>query len=142
LKALDTIDFWVGTVMLFIQATILVIIFGWGLGIKRGWEIAHEGAEMRIPNAFKFIIKFVTPAFLLLIFSLFMMQNVFGWNYSFSNPEFNPTSYVLDLMGSADVPASSVARLSVAWIIIMTVFSLILVNIAGKNWAKRETLNH
>ena len=84
----------------------------------------------------------MTPAFLLLIFSLFMMQNVFGWNYSFSNPEFNPTSYVLDLMGSADVPASSVARLSVAWIIIMTVFSLILVNIAGKNWAKRETLNH
>ncbi len=143
LKALDTIDFWVGTVMLFIQATILVIIFGWGLGIKKGWEIAHEGAEMRIPDVFKFIIKYVTPAFLLIIFTLFMLQNVFGWNYSFSDPQFNPTGYVRDLIGGTDadgthVAASPVARLSVGWIVIMTAFTLFLVNIAGKNWDRQN----
>lgn len=135
LKALDTIDFWVGTVMLFVQATILVLIFGWGLGIERGWAIAHEGAEMRIPGIYKFIIKYVTPAFLLLVFGLFVLQNVFGWNYSFSHPHFNPTSYVKDLVGAEP---NFVARLSVGWIVIMTVFSLILVNIAGKNWVRRE----
>ena len=135
LKALDTIDFWVGTVMLFVQATILIIIFGWVVGIEKGWQIAHEGAELRIPNIFKFIIKYVTPAFLIGIFVMFTLQNVFGWNFSFSAPEFNPTSYVQDLIGEKP---NHVARLSVGLIVIMSVFSLLLVNIAGKVWARRE----
>lgn len=141
LKALDTIDFWVGTVMLFIQATILVIMFGWGLGIERGWSIAHEGAEMRIPEIYKFVIKYVTPAFLLIIFSLFLMQNVFGWNYSFTAPEFKPTGYMKDLLGGDGAEPSFVARLSVGWIAIMVTFSLVLVNIAGKTWERENKRN-
>lgn len=133
LKALDTIDFWVGTLMLFVQATILIIIFGWVVGVDRGWRIAHEGAEMRIPNFFKFIIKFVTPTFLLAIFVMFTLQNVFGWNFSFSDPVFDPTGYVKDLVGEN---ANRVARMSMALIVIMTVFTIILVNIAGKVWAR------
>lgn len=133
LKALDTMDFWCGTVMLFVQATILVIIFGWGLGIERGWEIAHEGAEMRIPNFFKPIIKYITPAYLVTIFVLFLMQNVFGWNFSFSDPSFTPTGYMKDLVG--DNP-NDVARLTVAFIGIITIFALVFVNIAGKRWTK------
>jgi SNF family Na+-dependent transporter len=136
LKALDTIDFWVGTVMLFIQATILVIIFGWGLGIPRGWEIAHEGAEMRIPSIYKFLIRYITPSFLIIIFGMFVLQNVFGWNFSFTAPVFDPTSYVRDLIGPE---ANHVARLSVAFIVIMTVFALIFVNIAGKLWNQNPT---
>jgi NSS family neurotransmitter:Na+ symporter len=98
---------------------------------------------MRIPEVFKFIIKYVTPAFLLIIFTLFMLQNVFGWNYSFSDPQFNPTGYVRDLIGGTDadgthVAASPVARLSVGWIVIMTAFTLFLVNIAGKNWDRQN----
>lgn len=53
LKAMDTLDFWVGTLMLFIQATILVIIFAWNVGIERGWKLMHEGAEMRAPTIYK-----------------------------------------------------------------------------------------
>lgn len=135
LKALDTIDFWVGTVMLFVQATILIIIFGWVVGIEKGWQIAHEGAEMRIPNIFKFIIKYVTPAFLVAIFVMFTLKNVFGWNFSFSDPAFNPTDYVKDLVG--DRP-NHAARMSMGLIVIMTVFSLLLVNIAGKVWSRTE----
>jgi hypothetical protein len=90
---------------------------------------------MRIPGIYKFIIKFVTPAFLLIIFLLFVLQNVFGWNYSFSHPQFNPTAYVKDLVGSSP---NFVARLSLGWIVIITVFSIVLVNIAGKNWVRRE----
>lgn len=137
LKALDTIDFWVGTVMLFVQATILIIIFGWVVGIEKGWKIAHEGAEMRIPDIFKIIIKYITPAFLVAIFVMFTLKNVFGWNFSFSAAEFNPTGYVQDLVG--DQP-NHVARLSVGLIVIMTIFSLLLVNIAGKVWAKRDII--
>ena len=133
LKALDTMDFWVGTVMLFVQATILVIIFGWGLGTKRGWEIAHEGAEMRIPEIFKVIIKFITPTYLIAIFVMFLLQNVFGWNYSFADPVFEPTSYVKDLI-SPDPGTGNVARLTVGFIAIITLFALVFVNIAGKRW--------
>ncbi len=135
LKALDTIDFWVGTLMLFVQATILIIIFGWVIGVEKGWKIAHEGAEMRIPEFFKFIIKYVTPAFLLIIFVMFTLQSVFGWNLSFANAQFNPTGYVRDLVGDAP---NKVARLSMALIVIMTVFAFVLVNIAGKVWARQE----
>jgi len=121
--------------MLFVQATILVIIFGWGLGIERGWQIAHEGAEMRIPDLFKVVIKYITPLYLLTIFGLFLLQNVFGWNYSLSDPQFNPTGYVNDLVG--DSP-DKVARLTVGFIIIMTGFALVFVNIAGKTWSRRD----
>jgi neurotransmitter:Na+ symporter, NSS family len=132
LKALDTLDFWVGTVMLFIQATILVIIFGWGLGIQRGWAIAHEGAEMQIPHLYQFVIRYITPAFLIVIFVMFVLQNVFGWNFSLREPAFNPTSYVMDLVGPEP---NHVARLSVGFIVVMTTFALIFTNIAGKLWS-------
>lgn len=135
LKALDTIDFWVGTLMLFVQATILIIVFGWVVGVERGWKIAHEGAEMRIPDFFKIVIKYVTPTFLVVIFVMFTLKNVFGWNFSFADPVFDPTNYVKDLVGAEP---NRVARLSVALIVIMTIFTIVLVNIAGKVWAREE----
>ena len=49
-KALDTIDFWVGTFLLFVLATIQVIIFGWVLGADKGFAEMHKGAEFRLPG--------------------------------------------------------------------------------------------
>ena len=80
LKALDTIDFWVGTFLIFVLATILIIVFGWVMGIERGWEEAHKGAAMRIPNFFKLIIKYLCPLYLLTIFSFWIWFNVLGWD--------------------------------------------------------------
>lgn len=135
LKALDTIDFWVGTLMLFIQASILVVIFAWVIGIDRGWKMMHEGAEMRAPTIYKFILKFVTPAFLLIVFVMWLLKNVAGWNFSFSAPVFAPTGYVADLIG--DHP-SGVARLTIGFIVIVMTFGLVLVHFAGKRWAARD----
>ncbi|HRI82740.1 MAG TPA: sodium:calcium symporter, partial [Opitutaceae bacterium] len=114
-----------------------IIIFGWVGGVEKGWKIAHEGAEMRIPDIFKVIIKYITPAFLVAIFVMFTLKNVFGWNFSLGAAEFNPTGYVQDLVGEKP---NHVARLSVGLIVIMTIFSLLLVNIAGKVWAKRDII--
>jgi SNF family Na+-dependent transporter len=142
LKALDTIDFWVGTLMLFVQATILIIIFGWVVGMEKGWQIAHEGAELQIPGIFKVIIKYITPAFLVGIFVMFILKNAFGWNFSFSAPVFDPTTYVKDLVGANP---NHVARLSVGLIAIMTLFSLLLVHASGRVWATqniKEKENH
>lgn len=142
LKALDTFDFWVGTVMLFTQGTILVILFGWRIGIERGWEMAHQGAEMRIPNIYKFVIRYITPAYLITILALFLMKDVAGWNFSFSDAKFEWTGYMNDLIG--DEP-NAVARLSIGFIAIITIFALVFVNVAGKAWARQpsapETIN-
>lgn len=133
LKALDTLDFWVGTLMLFVQATILIIVFGWVVGIDKGWQLAHQGAQISIPKPFKFVIKYVTPGFLLVIFVLFTLRNVFGWNFSFATPEFDPTSYVRDLVGDAP---NAVARMMVALILVMAAFGAILVNIGSRGWGE------
>jgi NSS family neurotransmitter:Na+ symporter len=129
LKALDTMDFWVGTVFLFIMATILVIYFGWVLGIERGWKEAHEGAEMRIPTVYKFIIKYVSPIYLLGIFVLFLLFNVFGWDPATGT--FTPTSYVKDLVGPE---SNGVAQFTVLFLVIVITFFCLLTASAGKRW--------
>lgn len=68
LGALGAIDFWVGTLGIFILAMIQVFMFIFSYGVERGLKEAHEGAHMRIPRIFYFIIKYVTPTYLLVIF--------------------------------------------------------------------------
>jgi len=61
-------DYWGGTFGLSILALIELIMFGWIWGMKKGWKEINEGADIKIPYIFKFIIKYVTPAYLLGIF--------------------------------------------------------------------------
>ena len=49
--------------------TAQVIIFGWIIGIDKGMESAHQGAKIKIPKVYAFIIKYITPC--LLIYILF-----------------------------------------------------------------------
>lgn len=95
LKALDTLDFWVGTFLIFVLATMQVILFGWVIGIKRGLEAAHEGAAIRIPSIFGFILKYVSPAYLLTVFGLWVAMNVLGSDFIGGQGEVS--GYVKDL---------------------------------------------
>ncbi|MBI3885228.1 MAG: sodium-dependent transporter [Opitutae bacterium] len=133
LKALDTIDFWVGNVMIYLQGFILILVFSWskGMGIERGWREAHEGAAVRIPRIFKFIMKWVSPVFLSIVLLMFVLSNVFGWNFSFADPRFAPTGRITDLVGDKH---SDVARLTVAFVIVGLGFSALLMHLAGKRW--------
>lgn len=131
LKALDTIDFWIGTVCIFIGGASLIIVFGWVIGIDRGFDEAHQGAEMRIPNLYKPIMKYVTPLYLGAIFIMFVLANVFGWNFSFSAPEFKPTGYITDLVGPN--PSAS-ARISFGFIVITIIFVCLMIKLAGARW--------
>lgn len=72
--ALDTFDFWVGSVCIYILATIQVILFGWVMGIERGFEELQRGAEIRIPKFFMFIIKYVSPVYLVTVFVVWLWQ--------------------------------------------------------------------
>ncbi|MFH1622541.1 MAG: sodium-dependent transporter [Candidatus Omnitrophota bacterium] len=81
----DELDFWGGTFCLVLFATVESILFAWIFGIDKAWEEIHQGADLKIPRIYKFIIKYVTPLFLLTILSwwfikewlpLIMMSNV------------------------------------------------------------------
>jgi NSS family neurotransmitter:Na+ symporter len=79
LVALDTMDFWVGTACIFVLATVQIICFGWVFGIDKGLDEAHVGAQMRIPRFFRLIIKYVSPAYLLIVFVGFCWQTLPGY---------------------------------------------------------------
>ena len=115
-KALDTLDFWVGTFLIFVLSTIQIIIFGWIIGIKKGFQLAHEGAAIQIPNSFKFIIKYVSPLLLLVIFTLWVAFNLFGLN--FTTGEASYSNYVRDLL----IEPNSVAWLSIGLIFLVATF--------------------
>lgn len=71
---LDELDFWGGTFCLVLFATVETILFGWVFGIERAWEEMHTGADIIIPRIYKFIIKYITPLFLLFILGFWFFQ--------------------------------------------------------------------
>ena len=76
LIALDTMDFWVGTLGIFVLATVLIICFGWVFGIDAGMAEAHHGAQLRIPRFFRFVITYLSPAYLLVVIVGFCFQSL------------------------------------------------------------------
>jgi neurotransmitter:Na+ symporter, NSS family len=74
----STLDFWVGTFLIFVMAMIQIICFSWVFGIERGWKEMHQGAALRLPPLFKFVMKYVAPLYLLVIFVLWLRQNLAG----------------------------------------------------------------
>ncbi|WPJ97353.1 sodium-dependent transporter [Coraliomargarita algicola] len=131
-KALDTMDFWVGTFLIFILATMQIIIFGWMLGAEKGLELSHQGAAIRIPRFFTFVMKYVSPSLLLIIFALWMATNIFGVNLSTGEAHYS--SYVVDLF----IEPNTVARLSVGLILLVAaLFTIItVINPGYKNLKK------
>lgn len=114
LTALDTMDFWVGSVGIFVFALILAIVYGWVLGIDRGEAALHEGAHIRVPRFVQYILKYVSPLYLLTIFLFFCYQKVPGYARS--------------------IAESVEAQVTIAFVSIVFVFLMILVHIAGKRW--------
>ncbi|MEM9226950.1 MAG: sodium:calcium symporter [Verrucomicrobiota bacterium] len=122
IKALDTLDFWVGTFLIFVLATIQIIIFSWGFGIKRGFDEAHEGAAIRIPSIYKPIMKIISPVFLLTIFVLWVVTQIFG--VSLTGGENKLSGYVVDLF----VEPNLVAWLSIVLVALLFVFFALIVS--------------
>jgi SNF family Na+-dependent transporter len=76
---LGAIDDWVGTYLIFVLAMVQIIAFSWIFGIERGWAEAHQGASIRIPVFYKFVMKYLAPAYLLIVFAFFTKDNLPGW---------------------------------------------------------------
>lgn len=83
--AFDEFDFWTGTFSLVVFALLEAFLFAWIFGIDRGWEEITRGADMKVPRIFRFVIRWVTPAFLLLIFVAAMIKPAGEWSAAFSS---------------------------------------------------------
>jgi len=64
----DEYDYWAGTFSLVVFALLEIILFAWVFGMDKGWKEINYGADIKVPTPFRFIIKFVTPLFLLAVF--------------------------------------------------------------------------
>ncbi|MDQ8185390.1 sodium:calcium symporter [Pelagicoccus sp. SDUM812002] len=129
-KALDTIDFWINNLFMVTLALVEIIIFGWIIGTDEGFKLAHRGAAIRIPNFFKFVMKYVSPAFLIIIFGSWFYSQVLG--FSFTDEGRNYSSYIVDLF----IEPNKTAWYSVGLITLTAGFLLLLT--AGGAFSKQS----
>ena len=131
LKALDTIDFWIGTCAVYVQASLFVVAFGWIIGAEKGLAEARRGARIALPGFLAPMIRYVCPTYLIVIFALFLLDKVVGWNFSFADPRFNASEKIDDLANSR------VAQLSIGLIVLFALLAVILIEHAAKRWDAR-----
>ncbi len=122
LVVLDHMDFWTANFCIFLLATIEVVFFAWVVGLDRGLGELARGAEIRLPKALPFVLKYVTPTFLLLIFGSWLSREVFS-----NGP------YIKALKEDPMV------QLTLAFIAGNFIFFAILVHIAVQRWKKKDT---
>jgi len=70
----NELDFWGGTFCLVMFGTIETILFAWVFGMDKAWAEIHQGADIGVPRIYRFVIKFVTPFFLILILGSWFFQ--------------------------------------------------------------------
>lgn len=67
-EVFDEYDYWGGTMALFLFAMFEAIAFSWILGVDKGWKLITGYANITVPRFFKFVLKYITPTMLILIF--------------------------------------------------------------------------
>ncbi len=119
---LDEWDFWAGTFGLAVMATIEVILFMWVFKPERAWESLHQGADLRIPTIFKYIMTYVTPLYLLTILGWWAVNDALPILLLEKTPGGAPVA-------PGDVPYIHLARLI---IVFFAVVSVVLIRFAWK----------
>ncbi|MDA8744467.1 sodium-dependent transporter [Rubripirellula amarantea] len=126
LTALDTFDFWVGTFLIFVLAMVQAVIYGWVFGIKRGAYESSIGAYIKIPTPVHYLLKYIVPVYLGVIFIAFIYQSVFdSVNAETGEVKEGYLKAVLN---------NEVALMSVIFLTGVTALLLILIHLAGKRW--------
>ena len=77
---LDELDYWAGTFGIVVFAAIEIILFSWVFGVKRGWKEMHKGADLTVPRFFKFVVRYITPVYMLTMLGV--------WTYQEAVPKF------------------------------------------------------
>ncbi|MBP7283585.1 MAG: sodium-dependent transporter [Leptospiraceae bacterium] len=134
LAALDHTDFWIGTFLIYILATIQILIYGWKIGTKEARMDGMKGALISLPPGFDFVIKYITPSFLLIIFAAFVLSED-GLMNSFNkmSETYMLTKVSATLTAEDAINQAKVARGVFIGIISIFLFFLFLVNLSLKN---------
>ena len=77
LMALDTMDFWFGTMFLYLTSCLFFTIFNYAWGTKNGLAELRQGAAIPLPPGIGFVVRWVTPGILLVIFGSWLYKNIF-----------------------------------------------------------------
>ncbi len=77
LLALDTLDFWLGTMSLYVSSALFLIVFRFVWGTPSGLAELRSGALMPIGRGIAFVINWITPAIMIGIFLAWLYQNLF-----------------------------------------------------------------
>jgi len=123
---LDEWDYWAGTFGLVVFAAIEIFLFSWVFGINRGWDELHEGADLKIPGFYKPVMKWVTPAFLLVLLGWW------GWTQAIPTLMMSPDSAIAGHGDPANIPYIWVARLLM---VLMVVVCVVLIK---RSWARKR----
>ncbi len=118
LLALDAMDFWIGQVGIFLLATTLVVVFSWVLGTERGIAEIRRGALLELPPGFAFVIKYVSPTYLLVIFGLFLVENA--------------STYATQLVEQRE------AGIAVGFVLVIASLLTYFIHKAGRRWTQEE----
>jgi len=70
------LDFWAVNFCLVSFALLEAILFAWVFGMQRAWTELHSGSDITIPGVYRFVIKYVTPLFLLAILGTWAYQEL------------------------------------------------------------------
>lgn len=77
--ALSTLDFWMGTMSLYLITALYLIMFRWIVGTDRGIEELHTGALIKVPvGLLKFMFNWSAPGILCIIFLAWLYDNIFN----------------------------------------------------------------
>ena len=68
-QVLDEWDFWAGTIMLVVFGFIEIVMFMWVFGSEKAWNEINSGGFIKAPRVFYYILKYLTPFFLLILIS-------------------------------------------------------------------------
>jgi NSS family neurotransmitter:Na+ symporter len=122
LVLLDTVDFWVGTFLIFVVAGTQLIVFGWVTGVDVGFKEAHVGARIRIPAAYRFIIRYISPVYLFTIFGLFCYYQL--------------PDYVRAVVGNEAEGIAPNTSALLGWALILGTLAILLVttHIGARRW--------
>lgn len=118
--ALDTVDFWVGTALIYVLAMIEVILFAWVYGVDKGYEEGQRGAEIPLPKVWKFVIKWISPPYLLIVFVMWCIEKL---------PE------RIEKLAS---PEGKVALMSIMMIFVVMILLLVAIYFASRRWSRLE----
>lgn len=122
LVALDTFDFWIGTFCIYVLAMFQVVLWGRTFGVERGYREITNGAEIRLPRLVLYVMQYVSPAYLVVVFVAFVWQQL-------TTPADNRF---------AALKSNLTVQLSVGFIVALGALFCLLVSQSVRRWSRQD----